>query len=196
MIGQLLNDRYRLEAEQGRGGTGVVYRAYDTLLSRSVAIKVLSASGLRKTGKDRLLAEARAAARLNHPNIVSIYDAGEAVGVLFIVMELVEGQTLRVQPPDSLDATLRFACQICAALDHAHTCGIIHHDIKPENIIVTETRNAKLMDFGLAHSVDAPDLSEKDALVGTLAYLAPELIQGQSASVQSDLYALGWCSMR
>lgn len=191
MIDQLLNNRYRVEDELGRGSIGVVYRAYDTLLNRSVAIKVLSASGLRKTGKNRLLAEARAAARLNHPNIVSVYDAGEAMGTLFIVMEMVDGQTLRARPPDSLEATLGFACQICAALDHAHTCGIIHRDLKPENIVVTESQTAKLMDFGLARSVDAPDLTEKDILVGTLAYLAPELIQGQSASAQSDLYALG-----
>jgi predicted ATPase/predicted Ser/Thr protein kinase len=191
MINRLLNDRYRVESELGHGGMGVVYRAYDTLLNRSVAIKVLDAAGLGTTCRARFLAEARAAAGLNHPNIVSVYDVGEVDGLPFIVMELVEGQTLRAQPPESLEATLRFAFQICAALDHAHSCGIVHRDLKPENVLVAKTQTAKLMDFGLARSADMPHLTEDGAIVGTFAYMAPELIQGQPASVQSDLYALG-----
>lgn len=102
MLNAILNNRYRLDAELGRGGRGIVYRAYDTLFNRPVALKVLNTAGLGTAGKARLLAEARAAAGLNHPNIVSVYDAGEAEGVPFIVMELVEGPTLRAQPSEGI----------------------------------------------------------------------------------------------
>ncbi len=191
MIGTILHNRYRVDAELGHGGMGTVYRAHDTLLNRSVAVKVLSASGLGSTGQARLLAEARAAAKLNHPNIVAIYDAGEADGLPFIVMELVEGQSLRAVSILSLAAALALTRQICAALEHAHASGIIHRDLKPENVVVTQSHAAKLMDFGLARMADAPRLTEEGAIVGTFSYIAPELLLGQPAGVQSDLYALG-----
>src|SRR5512139_1894653 len=107
MIGALLQNRYRLDAELGQGGMGTIYRATDTLLQREVAVKLLSASGLGTEGRARLLREAQAVARLNHPNIVSLYDAGESNGVPFIVMELVAGQSLREKPPQSIEETLR-----------------------------------------------------------------------------------------
>lgn len=191
MSGLTLNARYRVDADLGQGGMGAVYRAFDLALNRPVALKMLNAQGLGTEGRARLLAEARAAAQLNHPNIVAIYDVGETDKSPFIVMELVEGQTLRAYPPVSLDETLSIARQICSALDHAHTAGIIHRDLKPENVILTKAQTAKLADFGLARTIDSPQLTEEGALVGTFAYLAPELIQGQPATVQSDLYALG-----
>ncbi len=194
MLGTLLQSRYRIDAELGQGGMGVVYRAHDTLLNRPVAVKVLSAVGLGTTGKARLLTEAQAAAKLNHPNIVGVYDVGgasEADKAPFIVMELVDGQTLRNYQPASLAEVLALARQICAALDHAHSSGIIHRDLKPENIALTKSQTVKLMDFGLARSADAPRLTEEGALVGTFSYLAPELITGGEPSAQSDLYALG-----
>ncbi len=191
MLGTTLLNRYLIEAQLGQGGMGRVYRAHDTLLNRPTALKVLNTSGLGTTGKARLLAEAQAAARLNHPNIVAIYDAGEAEGQPFIVMELVEGESLRAYQPQSLTELLDLARQICAALEHAHAAGIIHRDLKPENIILTPTKTLKLMDFGLARSADRPPLTEEGMIVGTLSYLAPELIEGQAATVQSDLYALG-----
>ncbi len=191
MIGATLQNRYRIDAELGQGGMGVVYRAQDLLLNRSVAVKVLSAAELGTTGKPRLLAEAQAAAKLNHPNIVNVYDAGEADGQPFIVMELVQGETLRAYRPATLAETLQLARQMCAALDHAHANGVIHRDLKPENIVLTPSQTVKLMDFGLARASDSSRRTEEGALVGTLSYLAPEIIQGQPASVRSDLYALG-----
>ncbi len=208
MLNTVLLSRYRIDSELGHGGMGTVYRARDTMLNRAVAVKVLNATGLGTEGKARLLAEAQAAAKLNHPNIVAVYDAGEAEGQPFIVMELVEGQTLRDFHPQNLDQTLALARQICAALEHAHANGIIHRDLKPENIIVqlpisnnqllltnhpASEPSLKLMDFGLARTVDSssPRLTEEGALVGTFTYLAPELLMGKPPSPQSDLYALG-----
>jgi serine/threonine-protein kinase len=137
MIGTTFQNRYRLDAELGRGGMGVVYRAHDTLLDRDVAVKVLSETRLGTEARARLLREAQSAARLNHPNIVSVYDAGEAGGAPFIVMELVEGLSLHDHRPQTIDETLAIARQVCAALEHAHAHGIIHRDLKPENIVIS-----------------------------------------------------------
>ena len=137
--GALIHDRYRLEAELGQGGMGTVYRAKDTLLERSVAIKVLSKADPGDEFRLRLLAEARSVAKLYHPNIVAIYDAGEMNGVPFIVMELLQGQTLREVGQLPLDQLVKLAQDICSALDHAHQYGIIHRDLKPENVIITPT---------------------------------------------------------
>ncbi len=213
MIGTTLQNRYRLEAELDQGGMGTVYRAYDTLLDRPVALKVLSTTGLGTEGRARLLREARAAARLNHPNIMAIYDAGEANGMPFIVMELLPGRTLRDYQPHSLDEAVTIAAQICLALEHAHTNGIIHRDLKPENVMLLSSParpavpplsghgkgegraqggvKVKLMDFGLAFHTGATRLTQEGLLVGTIAYLAPELIESKPATVSSDLYALG-----
>ena len=207
MINTLLNGRYRLDAEIGRGGMGRVYRAHDTLLDRQVAVKVLSAPELGTEGRARLLREARAAAGLNHPNIVSVHDAGEArvpdredpagpPGPMpFIVMELVEGPSLHDRRPESLEETVAIACQVCAALEHAHARGIIHRDLKPENVLLSAdaiggTGAAKLSDFGLARSV-ASRLTVEGAIAGTVFYLAPELALGQAYDGRADLYALG-----
>ncbi|HET7375901.1 MAG TPA: serine/threonine-protein kinase, partial [Anaerolineae bacterium] len=192
MIGSTLQNRYRIDVELGQGGMGTVYRAHDMLLDRPIALKVLNKAGrLDSVGRARLAYEAQAVAKLNHPNIVSIYDAGEQDESPYIVMELVEGHSLRDHKPKTLAETIEIAKQICAALDHAHTHGIIHRDLKPENIIITITQTAKLMDFGLARTTDGPHLTEEGLIVGTFSYLAPELIEGQAASAQSYLYALG-----
>jgi serine/threonine protein kinase len=201
-IDTLLNGRYRLEAELGRGGMGVVYRAHDTLLDRPVAVKVLSATELGTEGRARLLREARAAAGLNHPNIVSVHDAGEAQipehegATPFVVMELVEGPSLHDRRPDSLKETVAVARQVCAALEHAHARGIVHRDLKPENVLLSHDpiertgATAKLSDFGLARSM-ASRLSVEGAIAGTVFYLAPELALGQPYDGRADLYALG-----
>ena len=207
MIGPYLKNRYRLDAELGHGGMGTVYRAHDTLLDRPVALKVLNTTGLGTEGRARLLREARAAAKLNHPNIMAIYDAGEADGTSFIVMELLTGCTLRESQPDSLNEAIVIATQICQALEHAHANDIIHRDLKPENVMLLPSptqgepreRGAahglgvrvKLMDFGLAFHSGATRLTQEGALVGTITYLAPELIEGKPATAASDLYALG-----
>ncbi len=197
MIGATLQNRYRLDAELGRGGMGVVYRAHDTLLDRAVAVKVLSESRLGTEGRARLLREARAAAQLNHPNIVAIHDAGEVDGTPFIVMELAEGETLHARRPPGIDEIVEIARQLCAALEHAHAHGIIHRDLKPENVICTPLSRSqepgvrvKLMDFGLARSL-ASRLSAEGTLVGTVFYLAPEQIRGDAIDGRADLYALG-----
>src|SRR5512143_3521923 len=134
MIGTVLNSRYQLDMELGQGGMGVVYRGHDLLLGRDVAVKLLSKAGLGTEGRARLLREAQAVAKLNHPNIVAVHDAGEvdpaaapgAGGMPFIVMELVEGPSLRECPPSTLEETLKIAQQLCAALEHAHAHGIVH----------------------------------------------------------------------
>jgi tRNA A-37 threonylcarbamoyl transferase component Bud32 len=208
MIGTLLNGRYRLDAELGRGGMGRVYRAHDTLLDRHIAVKVLSAPELGTEGRARLLREAQAAAGLNHPNIVSVYDAGEAQipdradPLPFVVMELVEGPSLHDRRPGSLEETVSVACQVCAALEHAHARGIVHRDLKPENVLLAPdpqegtgpgtgtSATAKLVDFGLARSI-ASRLTVEGAVEGTVFYLAPELALGQAYDGRADLYALG-----
>jgi len=208
LIGTLLNERYRLDAEVGRGGMGVVYRAHDTLLDRDVAVKVLSSTGLGTEGRARLLREAQAAAGLNHPNIVSVHDAGEAripdradpVGpagpMSFIVMELVEGRSLHDRRPGSLEETVAVARQVCAALEHAHARDIVHRDLKPENVLLTldplagTMATAKLSDFGLARSI-ASRVTGEGAVAGTVFYLAPELALGEAYDGRADLYALG-----
>jgi predicted ATPase len=194
----LLGNRYRLDAELGRGGMGVVYRAHDTLLDRDVAVKVLNASNLSRDSRARLLREARAAARLNHPNIVLVHDAGEADptpvlgagGMPFVVMELVEGKSLFELKPQSLDEIMAVAQQVCAALEHAHAHGIVHRDLKPENVLITPDGTVKLMDFGLARS-GASRLSTEGAIIGTVFYLAPEQARGEAIDGRADLYALG-----
>jgi serine/threonine protein kinase/tetratricopeptide (TPR) repeat protein len=191
MLGSTLLDRYRIEAELGKGGMGTVYRGYDLLLNRYVALKVLNAAYLSQTGKARLLTEARAAAKLNHFNIVTIYDVAEAEGIPFIVMELVPGEPPRLEPELNLEATIGLISQVCAALEHAHTSGIIHRDLKLENILLTSEHVVKLMDFGLARLNEGPRLTEAGTVMGTILYMAPELLMGEEASVQSDLYALG-----
>jgi ABC-type oligopeptide transport system substrate-binding subunit/tetratricopeptide (TPR) repeat protein len=191
VIGTTLQDRYRIDAEIGRGGMAVVYRAHDTVLERHVAVKVMSqAATLGTEGRARLLHEAQSAARLNHPNIVTVHDVGEADGLPFIVMELVEGESLHHRPPESLDDIIAITRQVCAALEHAHAHDLVHRDLKPENVLLAPDGRAKLSDFGLARSV-ASRLTSEGTIIGSVFYLAPELALGQDFDGRADLYALG-----
>lgn len=190
MQNSLINNRYLLKSELGRGGMGVVYQAHDTLLEREVAVKVLWSSTLGTQGRARLLREAQAAARLNHPNIINIYDAGATDGLSYIVMELLDGESLFDRKPGSLEETLRIIRQVCEALGHAHVNGIIHRDLKPENVIVTSKGVAKLTDFGLSRSLTSR-ISQEGSIVGTVYYLAPEQALRQDVDSRADLYALG-----
>jgi serine/threonine-protein kinase len=204
MIGQTLG-HYRIEARLGEGGMGVVYRARDTQLERTVALKLL---GKRVPADDaaraRLLREARSASALNHPNICTIYEVGEAGGEVYIAMEYVEGRPLSAVIPSRglpTEQVLRYGTQMADALAHAHERGVIHRDLKSSNVAITLEGRAKILDFGVAKRLcdeelegvtrSTASLTEAGAIVGTLAYLAPEVLQGRPADAPSDLWALG-----
>ena len=186
----LLNDRYRLEGELGQGGMGTVHRAFDTTLERDVAVKIVTGFEMETEGRARLLREAKSIAQLNHPNIVTVYDAGEMDKAPFIVMELIEGSSLHEQPPEDLAALVQTAIQICMALEHAHERGIIHRDLKPENVLIDPEGTTKLMDFGIARSMTSR-MTTEGRIEGTVFYMAPELALGQEYDGRADLYALG-----
>ena len=190
MIGTTINERYEILAELGQGGMGTVYRASDSTLKRDVAVKVLSNFKIGTDGRARLLHEAQAVAKLNHPNIVTVYDAGEIDEIPYIVMELVEGVSLHEKPPESLEQTVEITQQLCSALEHAHEADIIHRDLKPENVVLDGKGQAKLMDFGLARSVSSR-LTSEGTIVGTVFYMAPEQAMGKELDERADLYALG-----
>ena len=191
--------RFRLVGLLGQGAMGRVFRAEDTMLRRQVALKVLPKTvkrGQRTVEAERLVREARAAATLEHPNAVQVYEVNEIGGVYYIAMELVEAGSLRelVEGHGPLDAVR--ACQLAAeaadALAHAHAMGIVHRDIKPANLLLTRTGRVKVADFGLARVEDASDMSSFLAeSVGTPQFVAPEILQGVAATGKSDLYSLG-----
>lgn len=202
MIGTTIS-HYRIEAQLGKGGMGVVYRAYDERLQRRVAIKLLSAEiAGHAERRARILAEARAASALNHPGITTIYEVGEDGERLFIVMELVSGDTLRAvlsKCPVEPKILARLGAQVADALATAHGHGVVHGDVKPENIIVQEDGRVKLLDFGIARQMAAEtltrtqtDLSPPDSrAMGTLAYMSPEQLRGETFDARADLFALG-----
>ena len=169
---------------------GVVYRARDTKLERVMAVKVVSEGG-EAAGRERLLREARAASALNHPNICIIYEVGEAGGQTYIGMEYVEGRPLHGPLPE--DDVIRFGIQIADALAHAHERGVVHRDLKSANVMVTPSGRVKVLDFGLAKRLEASEasLTETGAVAGTLAYMAPEVLQALPADGRSDVWALG-----
>lgn len=192
--GHRLLDRYELEEKIGQGAMGAVFRARDAKLERKVAVKVLSEASLDSTARERLLREARAAAALNHPNIVAIHDVGEEDGQPFFVMELVEGTSLEASPPTGVAAIVSTARQICAALAHAHARGIVHRDLKPGNVLVVPTEGGhtlKLVDLGLALGRDRSRVTAAGHVVGTPSYMAPEQALGRDVDARTDLYALG-----
>ena len=194
--------RYRVEKRLGEGGMGVVWHAHDPRLRRDVALKVLPDALVADAGaRDRLLREARAAAALNHPNILTIYDVGEADGHVYIAMEYIPGRPLQDVIGDGGLKTaeaVRLAQQIAAALAHAHARGVVHRDIKPSNVLVTPAGDAKVLDFGIARQVapggavaESTTLTFTGAFAGTPSAMAPELWSGASADTRSDVWAFG-----
>jgi len=192
---EVLAGRYRLTALLGRGGAGEVWRAEDLELGRTVAVKLLrrQASDPLSTA-DPLRSEARAAARLSHPNVVATYDVGTSGGEVFLVMELVEGrdlaQLLRTDGLPSTEFVADVAVQASRALDAAHAAGIVHRDVKPGNLLLAADRTLKITDFGISEAA-VPSPSGRSVLLGTAWYVAPEQVRGEPASPASDRYALG-----
>jgi serine/threonine protein kinase len=192
MIGSLVLNRFLIERRIGSGGFGVVYEAWDGRLERPVAVKAIEQRG--EAGR-RVLREAQAAARLNHPGIVTLYEMGEEDGNALLVTELVEGSTLaRLAHNGELsDREIgEIGADLCEALDHAHSRGVVHRDIKPQNVQViadTEVR-AKLMDFGVAQLAGDSPLTAAGDVVGTLAYMSPEQAEGKQAGPEADVYSL------
>jgi serine/threonine protein kinase len=193
LVGSLVLNRFLIERRIGSGGFGVVYEAWDGRLERPVAVKAIERQG--EAGR-RVLREAQAAARLNHPGIVTLYEMGEEDGNALLVSELVEGSTLsrRSHEGDLSDREIgEIGADLCEALDHAHSRGVVHRDIKPQNVQVTETDgspHAKLMDFGIAHLADGASLTAAGDVVGTLAYMSPEQAEGRPAGPEADVYSL------
>lgn len=204
MIGESIG-HYRIVAKLGEGGMGVVYRAHDEVLQRDVALKLVGErAAAERLSREHLLREARAASTLSHPNICTIHEVGEFGNELYMVMELVDGKSLRElvgRDGLAMEAVLRYGVQIAAALAHAHGRNLIHHDLKSANVVVTPEGLAKVLDFGLARSMlklpaDEATTSmapEKGAgtVSGTLSYMAPEVLRGQAGDQRADLWALG-----
>ncbi|HEX2422248.1 MAG TPA: Stk1 family PASTA domain-containing Ser/Thr kinase [Actinomycetota bacterium] len=191
-----LDGRYHVLERIAAGGMGEVFRAHDAVLAREVAVKVLHRSLSSDPGfVERFRREARAAATLNHPNIVAVYDWGAVDGIYYMVMEYVRGRSVR----ELLNASGRLAAaqaadiirQTLAALEHAHAKGIVHRDLKPENILITTDGVVKLTDLGLARAFADAKNTRAGAVTGTVQYLAPEQIRGEPADPRSDLYSLG-----
>ncbi|MGH2677744.1 MAG: Stk1 family PASTA domain-containing Ser/Thr kinase [Actinomycetota bacterium] len=193
---RVLGDRYEVEQLLGQGGMARVFRGTDRVLNRTVAVKVLSpqfASDEQFVARFRR--EAQAAAALNHPNIVSVYDTGDQGDVHYIVMEYVEGRTLRdvirQEGPILPERASEIAQTVARALAAAHEAGLVHRDIKPGNIMLTRDGEVKVMDFGIARTSTGETLTQTAAILGTASYLSPEQAQGSTVDIRSDIYSLG-----
>ena len=196
--------QYRIEAEIGAGGMGTVFRAIDTRLKRPVAIKFLSDDLADAAARRRFQREAQMASSLNHPHILTVYDVGEFDGRQYLVTEFVDGGTLKdwvLRQPRSWEDVAQLLTGVADGLATAHQAGILHRDIKPDNILVTTSGYAKLADFGLAKLEDDAPVSatrtlteqhtRKGMIVGTIAYMSPEQASGQPLDARSDLFSFG-----
>ncbi|MBN1565883.1 MAG: protein kinase [Anaerolineae bacterium] len=193
----LLNGRYRLVNQRGSGGMAVIYQATDLALGRTVAVKILRPS---LTGDPEFLKrfrqEARNVANLSHPNIVTVHDVGQDGNTHYIVMEYIDGEDLkrliRAAAPFSIDRTLSIAIKICAGVGYAHRAGLVHADVKPQNVLVTESDNVKVTDFGIAQALAGTKPRERQRVVwGSPHYFSPEQAQGEPPTPASDVYAIG-----
>ena len=196
-IGTLFAGRYEIQSMLGRGGTGIVYRARDRELDDLVAIKTLRSADLSANPSllDRFKQEIRLARRITHPNVVRTHDLGEAGGLRFLSMEFVEGRTLKqlLESEDILPTAvgLRIARQVCAGLAAAHRVGVVHRDIKPQNIIIEPAGGVKIVDFGTARLTGDRGVTEIGTVIGTPDYMSPEQARGLSLDFRSDIYSTG-----
>jgi serine/threonine-protein kinase len=196
LVGTSLSGRYRLDAPIGAGGMSTVYRAFDTVLERPVAVKLMHRDIARNPDQlERFRREARAVAQLNHPHVVGVIDADEDDGMPYIVLEYVRGETLkerirrlgRLPPPEAI----AYAIEIARALGAAHERGIVHRDVKPQNVLIDEEGCAKVTDFGIARTLEQEGLTADGRVLGTTDYVSPEQALGHPVTGQSDLYSLG-----
>jgi len=188
-----VNERYRLERPLGHGGMATVYLAQDEELHRPVAVKVLAQNLAGDAAlRQRFLREARLAARLSHPNVVSVYDAGETEeGLPYIVMEYVPGTTLAELGRTPAKEAVGLVLQACRGLAHAHAAGLVHRDVKPQNLLLREDGTVKVADFGIARAAETTVLTEVGTVLGTAAYLSPEQALGEEVTPAADVYSLG-----
>ena len=194
MIGKTVS-HFKILSKLGAGGMGEVYLAEDTALARKVALKFLAPQYTANSEFGaRFKREAKAAAALNHPNIVVVHEVGEHEGQTYIAMEYVEGQSLRdriVQGALPVEEVLSIVSQICEGLQKAHEAGIVHRDLKPENILIDKDGRVRIVDFGLARLGDASKLTRESSTLGTLHYISPEQVQGQEVDHRADIWAFG-----
>ena len=202
LVGMQLNGRYRLDAQIGAGGMSTVYRAFDSVLERRVAVKLMHREIAADTDQlERFRREARSVAQLSHPHIVGVIDAGEEDGRPYIVFEYVEGETLkdRIRRMGRLpvDEAIAYAIEIARALEAAHARHIVHRDVKPQNVLIDEEGSAKVTDFGIARSLDDDEgLTADGRVLGTTDYVSPEQALGHDVNGQSDIYSLGVVLLR
>ncbi len=195
MIGRTVG-QYKIKEQLGSGGMGIVYKAIDTRLQREVALKFLPPHlSADENAKERFIQEARAASALDHSNICTIYDVGEADdGQMFIAMAFYDGQTLKyilderkVEPNEAV----LIAHQIAAGLSRAHEAGIVHRDVKPANIMLTNRGEVKILDFGVAKLSESADLTKVGSTIGTAAYMSPEQARGEKVDTRADIWSIG-----
>ena len=194
MIGKAIS-HYKILEKLGEGGMGVVYEAEDTKLRRTVALKFLPPGLTRDPqARARFVQEAQAAAALDHPNICSVFEIGEAEGATYIVMPCIKGRSLKQRiaaGPLSLEEALDIAGHVAEGLKEAHERGILHRDIKPANIMLTEKGRAMIMDFGLAKLTGSADMTRTLAVMGTVAYMSPEQARGEAVDQRTDIWSFG-----
>ena len=196
LIGKVINERYELLELIGSGGMAAVYKGFDRLMNRNVAFKILKNS-LKDDDEivEKFSAEAKASAGLSHQNIVTIYDVGQYEGLSFIVMECIDGTTLKEYIKEHKPVEWRTACeialQIADALAAAHEHGIVHRDIKPHNILINKENVAKVADFGIASAVSSETLVAGGSAMGSVYYISPEQARGGYVDATSDIYSLG-----
>jgi serine/threonine-protein kinase len=196
MIGTTLNSRYRLEGQIGSGGMSTVYLAFDETLEREVAVKIMHRDISRDpSALERFRREARTVAKLSHPHVVMVIDAGEDDGHPYIVFEYIRGETLkdriRRDGPLPVSEAVAYAIEVGRALQAAHERGLVHRDIKPQNVLIDEEGRAKVTDFGIARGLEADQLTATGRVIGTTDYVSPEQAMGQEVTGQSDVYSLG-----